>query len=51
LEDPVVFLLVVSNQPESVIRLHTTPKTNMEPKNWWFADFHPFPRGLFQVPC
>ena len=29
----------------------TPPTTNMEPKNWWFADFHPVPRGLFQVPC
>ena len=43
MEKPVAFLLVLSNHPESVILLHTPPKTNMEPKNWWFADFHPFP--------
>ena len=29
----------------------TPPKTNMEPKNWWFVDVSPFPRGYFQVPC
>ena len=23
------------------------PKTNMEPKNWWFVDVSPFPKGLF----
>ena len=23
------------------------PKTNMEPKNWWFVDVSPFPKGVF----
>ena len=23
----------------------------MEPKNWWFVDVSPFPRGYFQVPA
>ena len=27
-------------------------KTNgWNPKNWWFVDVFPFPRGHFQVPC
>ena len=30
---------------------NTPPKTNMEPKNWWFVDVSPFPMGYFQVPC
>ena len=32
-------------------RDNTPQKTNMEPKNWWFVDVFPFPRGLirFQV--
>ena len=30
---------------------NTPPKTNIEPKNWWFVDVSPFPRGYFQVPC
>ena len=25
----------------------TPPKINMEPKNWWFVDVSPFPRGYF----
>ena len=25
----------------------TSPKTNMEPKNWWFVDVSLFPRGIF----
>ena len=31
--------------------LDTPPKTNMEPKNWWFVNVSPLPRGYFQVPC
>ena len=26
----------------------TPPKTNMEPKNWWFVDVSPFPRNIFR---
>ena len=29
----------------------TPPKTNMEPKKWWFVDVSPFARGYFQVPA
>ena len=29
----------------------TPPKTNIEPKNWWFVDVSPFTKGYFQVPC
>ena len=29
----------------------TPSKTKMAPKNWWFVDVFPFPRGYFQVPC
>ena len=34
-----------------VVVSNTPPKTNMEPKNWWFVDVSPFPRGYFQVPA
>ena len=38
------------NHPISVMGI-TPLKINMEPKNWWFVDVSPFPRGYFQVPC
>ena len=36
---------------QSTAMYSTPPKTNMEPKKWWFVDVSPFPRGYVQVPC
>ena len=36
---------------DCVLYTKTPPKFNMEPKNWWFVDVSPYPRGYFQVPC
>ena len=35
-----------TNQLEEI--LFTPPKTNVEPKNWWFADVSPFQGCLFR---
>ena len=29
----------------------TPPKTNIDPKNWWFVDVSPFPRRYFLIPA
>ena len=43
--DPFIYSVLIVNPTV------TPPKTNMEPKDWWFVDVSPFPRGYFQVPC
>ena len=53
MQEPVRIRLTATAKPKAMSKQlpSTPPKTNMEPKNWWFVDVSPFPRRFFQVPC